>query len=75
MTWLQIVALLACPIMMLFCMKGMFTKNGCHKESHGKQEFVSNDIQLLKIRLDELSDQNRNLMNEIQSIKNDNKTI
>ncbi|MFS0558313.1 hypothetical protein [Brevibacillus centrosporus] len=70
MTWLQIVALLACPLMMLLCMKGMFSKKGCHT-AHGKQEIVSDDIQQLKNKVTELSEQNRNLINEIQSIKHD----
>ncbi|GED34521.1 DUF2933 domain-containing protein [Brevibacillus centrosporus] len=72
MTWLQIVALLACPLMMLFCMRGMFAKRSCHSsKTHGKQGFDPEDIQQLKQKIEKLSDENRILMNEIKSIKND----
>ncbi|NTZ19448.1 DUF2933 domain-containing protein [Paenibacillus sp. JMULE4] len=31
MNWLQLLAFLACPLMMLFCMKGMFGGNKIRK--------------------------------------------
>ncbi|WP_419879554.1 DUF2933 domain-containing protein [Brevibacillus centrosporus] len=69
MTWLQIIILLACPLMMLFCMKGMFSGK---KERHDKtvhQQASPTELQQLQMKMGELMEQNHNLLKEIQSIK------
>ncbi|GED32057.1 DUF2933 domain-containing protein [Brevibacillus centrosporus] len=69
MTWVQIITLLACPLMMLFCMKGMFSGN---KDRHDKtvhQQASPTELQQLQIKMGELMEQNHHLLKEIQSIK------
>jgi hypothetical protein len=70
MTWLQIVTLLACPIMMLICMRGMFGRKDCHNTSHGKQVVSLDDVQKLQNKIAELAEQNQILMKELQIRKN-----
>ncbi|WP_050183915.1 DUF2933 domain-containing protein [Domibacillus robiginosus] len=67
MAWIQIVALLLCPLMMLFCMKGMFRG---HKHSHSDQQQPSaTELQELKLLVDNLTEKNRLLTEEVQFIK------
>lgn len=68
MTWLQIVSILACPVMMLFCMRGMFSKDSCKK--HGNQGASHEQFQQLQQKVAELSEKNQNLMKELRSNKN-----
>jgi cytochrome c-type biogenesis protein CcmH/NrfG len=70
MTWLQIVSLLACPVMMLFCMRGMLSKNSCKNMKHGNQGASSEQFQQLQQKVAELSEQNHHLMKELRSMKN-----
>jgi hypothetical protein len=59
--------LLACPLMMLFCMKGMFTGN---KKDNTPQSNVSQqEMQQLQIRMGEMMEQNHKLMKELESRK------
>lgn len=60
--FINILAFLACPLMMLFCMKGMFSsKKSCHKDNH------QND---LSQKVDTLVKQNMELQKELNEIKN-----
>lgn len=56
MEWLNILVLLACPLMMLFCMKGMF---GGHKEGRGKKQDTSPEMKQLQLRMAEMEEQKR----------------
>lgn len=69
MTWLQIILLLACPLMMLFCMRGMFSGNKCEHMKHNHQGASSTEIQKLQDKMTELVEQNQSLKQEIQSMK------
>jgi predicted transcriptional regulator len=73
MDW-SLLLLLACPLMMLFCMKGMFTGNKDKKSAtnaiqQGKQAEMPNEIQSIQLKMTELMEQNHELMNEIKEIK------
>jgi hypothetical protein len=73
MDW-SLLLLLACPLMMLFCMKGMFTGNKDKKSENnaiqqGNQAEVPNEIQSIQLKMAELMEQNHELMNEIKEIK------
>lgn len=70
MEWLSFLFLLACPLMMLFCMKGMFSGNkqadAPKAQVQAKQPQVSvQDMQALQIKMAEMMEQNHNLMKEI----------
>jgi uncharacterized protein (DUF3084 family) len=70
MNW-ELLILLACPLMMLFCMKGMM---GGNKEKDAKakadQPQVSpSEMQSLQIKMAEMMEQNHKLMKEMQSMK------
>lgn len=59
MEWLSTLAFLACPLMMLFCMKGMFSGGGkCDKDQKG-----------LTRKVEELIQQNQRLQNELETLK------
>lgn len=70
MSW-QLLLYLACPLMMLFCMKGMFMG---HKDKKNKEAVnvssSAQDIQSLQIQMAELMEENKRLEREIQSVKN-----
>ncbi|MBS2762936.1 MULTISPECIES: DUF2933 domain-containing protein [Bacillus] len=69
MTWLQILLFLACPLMMLFCMKGMFSG---HKDKNTKtdQQLTSpKELQTLQKKMAELIEQNHKLTKEKESLK------
>ncbi|MGM0867508.1 MAG: DUF2933 domain-containing protein [Bacillota bacterium] len=64
---------LLCPLMMLFCMKGMFT--GGKKDCHSKQVNNSTDeMKLLQMQVQNLQEQNMKLMDEMKSFKQANVT-
>ncbi|UOF92339.1 DUF2933 domain-containing protein [Fodinisporobacter ferrooxydans] len=70
MNW-SLLLLLACPLMMLFCMKGMF---GGKKDggSHGETEtsvITQTKFNRMQIQMADLIEQNHNLMKEIQALK------
>ncbi|MBI0579798.1 DUF2933 domain-containing protein [Neobacillus cucumis] len=66
MQWLL---LLLCPLMILFCMKGMH--KGSYKEGHTKHfNNQSNEIKSLQMQLLNLQEQNRQLADEVRSLKN-----
>lgn len=62
---------LLCPLMMLFCMKGMFT--GGKKDCHSKQVNVQNsDMKSLQMEVENLREQNVKLMNTMKAIEKQN---
>jgi hypothetical protein len=67
MEWLSILAFLACPLMMLFCMKGMFGSKSKSKESLKATSEV--DMKNLQINMTKLMEQNQKLMKEVESLK------
>jgi cell division protein FtsB len=69
MQWLL---LLLCPLMMLFCMRGMHTggKKDCHSNHSMHSNSSSDEIQSLQKQLKTLQDQNMKLADEVKSLKN-----
>lgn len=70
MDW-TLLLLLACPLMMLFCMKGMM---GGNKEKDAKAnadqpQVSASEMQSLQIKMAEMMEQNHKLMQEMQSMK------
>lgn len=70
MDW-SILLSLICPIMMLFCMKGMFSG---HNHQRGKcvdeqSVLPQEDIKSLHAKMVELAEQNSFLVKEVQSLK------
>ncbi|MCY9666382.1 DUF2933 domain-containing protein [Paenibacillus alginolyticus] len=58
---INVLALLACPLMMVFCMGGLFRKNkSCHNDQN--QNDLSQKVDALQKQLD--------LIKELESIKN-----
>jgi FtsZ-binding cell division protein ZapB len=71
MSW-ELLLLLACPLMMLFCMKGMFTGNKDKKSASNnvaQQGVQQSDIQSIQVKMEELMEQNHELMTEINEMK------
>lgn len=60
MDWLQILSLLICPLMMIFCMKGMM---GGHKHHHD-----SHSIGDIDKKMNKLQDENDELRKEIEGL-------
>jgi hypothetical protein len=67
MDW-SLLLLLACPLMMLFCMKGMFTGNKDSKTT-AQSNVSQQEIQQLQIKMAEMMEQNQKLMREMESKK------
>jgi hypothetical protein len=71
MEWLTLLLFALCPLMMLFCMRGMFTGN--KKESNKPHNITSSsepsEMQSLQLKMAELMEQNHQLMKEVESIK------
>ena len=70
MDWNILLALI-CPIMMIFCMKGMFGGHKHHQEKSetGQPLMSQQDMQSLHSKMVELVEQNSYLVKEIQSLK------
>lgn len=72
MNWLNILAVLACPLMMVLCMGGMFMgkkENGGKKASVEQTGSSEQELQSLQIQMADLIEQNHHLAREIQSLK------
>lgn len=71
MQWLSILAALACPLMMVFCMKGMLGghKHGAKENTSSELGVTSQELQSLQIKMAELMEQNHHLSKEIESLK------
>lgn len=67
MEWLTLLLFAACPLMMLFCMKGMFSKKDTVK-SHSVASQPS-EIQSLQVKMADLMEQNHQLMKEVEGLK------
>ncbi|MDA1475173.1 DUF2933 domain-containing protein [Bacillus changyiensis] len=65
MEWLQVLLFLACPLMMLFCMKGMFNRD----KSEKMEQTSHTELQSLQIKIAELIEQNHKLEKEMKSLK------
>jgi hypothetical protein len=72
MEWLSVLAVLACPLMMLFCMKGMFTGNKDSKTSSPQSNVSQHELQQMQIKMGELMEQNHKLIKELESRKHSN---
>jgi hypothetical protein len=60
MEWLlSVLPLLACPLMMLLCMKGMRGNQDCHNKT---KDNSMQEIESLKAKVTELTEQNQRLM-------------
>lgn len=72
MSW-EFLLLLACPLMMLFCMKGMFSGNKSKdsKENSNNQLQTSqhDELQSVQLKMADLMEQNHQLMKEVKSLK------
>ena len=64
MEWLL---LLACPLMMLLCMKGMFTGNKDSKNNSAQSNVSNQELKQLQIKMGEMMEQNHKLMKELES--------
>jgi hypothetical protein len=56
---------LMCPLMMLFCMKGLFS--GGKKDCHTKENHL-NEMNELKKQVSSLTEQNQKLSEEVKSL-------
>jgi uncharacterized protein (DUF3084 family) len=75
MDW-ALLLLLACPIMMLFCMKGMSggnkDKDAKGKKTKGKEmqpQVSQQEMQSLQIKMADMMEQNRELVKEVKALK------
>lgn len=69
MSW-EFLLLLACPLMMLFCMKGIFSGNkGSSKGNPVQGETQQPDLQSLQIKMADLMEQNHKLTQEVEKLK------
>jgi len=66
----SILLTLLCPLIMLFCMKGMFSGHK-HQEKceTGQPLMAQEDMQSLHSKMAELVEQNSYLVKEVQSLK------
>lgn len=70
MDW-SILLSLICPLMMLFCMKGMFGGHN-HGDAKGRTEqsqVSPEEFQSLQTKIAELAEQNAYLLKELQAMK------
>ena len=69
MDWNVLLSLI-CPIMMIFCLKGMFGKHShCAKDTSEQPQVSSQDLQSMNAKITELIEQNAYLLKEVQSMK------
>lgn len=70
MDW-SILLTLLCPLMMIFCMKGMFSGHHCGdaKDKMEQAQVSAEEFQVLQNKMNELTEQNAHLLQEIQSLK------
>lgn len=69
MNWLQLLVLLACPLMMLFCMKGMFSGRKDTTSDSAQIHHLQQDLQQLQIKMAELMEQNHKQLKEIEALR------
>lgn len=79
MEWLTLSILLACPLIMLFCMRGMHGGKKGHTHHHGKgdeKQTVTEEGKVsqqqwetLQTQMAALTEENRHLKQEVESMK------
>lgn len=71
MEWLTLLLFAACPLMMLFCMKGMFfgNKKESTKSHNVPDSTETNQMQSIQVKMAELIEQNHQLTKEVHSMK------
>ncbi|WP_170007212.1 DUF2933 domain-containing protein [Bacillus fonticola] len=71
MSWIPLLLLAACPIMMLFCMKGMSggKKEKCNTSKAKTGLEKPNDVQTLEMQVAELMAKNEELTKSVQALK------
>ncbi|MED4569583.1 DUF2933 domain-containing protein [Brevibacillus agri] len=67
MEWLSILTLLACPLMMLICMKGMNHNHKGHVSSIKTDDPIN--VNELQMQIKELTEKNQRLYQEVQALK------
>lgn len=68
MNW-ELLLLLACPLMMVFCMKGMFSGSKNKEVKKEAQQLRQGDLQTVQQQVAELMEQNNKLIEEVHSLK------
>jgi len=74
MNWSYLL-LLACPLMMLFCMKGMFSGNKDKKGDAPQSGVSSQELRDLQIKMADLMEQNQKLTREVQAMKGSHSNV
>lgn len=71
MNWLQLLAFLACPLMMIICMRGMFSGKNEKKNraSESQDHSLQFEVQQLKLKMADLMEQNHQMNKEIEGLK------
>lgn len=69
MDWLSLLLFAACPLMMLFCMKGMFSSKGKNCSSGNSDTSEQSDLKSMQAKMDDLMKQNERLMKDVESMK------
>lgn len=60
---------LACPLMMIFCMMGVFGGNKNKKTDDSKSNVSQQELQNLQIKMADLMEENQKLAMEVQVMK------
>lgn len=68
MDWSLLLALI-CPLMMIFCMKGMSGHNHGDKTSCEQPRVSEQELQSMNAKMAEIMEQNSYLLKELQSLK------
>lgn len=68
MNW-EFLLLLACPLMMVVCMKGMFIGDKSKEEKKNIPPFKEDGLRAIQIQMAELVEQNHKLTEEVNSLK------
>lgn len=66
---LQVLAYLACPLMMIFCMKGMFSGGKDSKTNNAQFNITQQELQNLQLKMADLIEENQKLAREVQAMK------
>jgi hypothetical protein len=74
MQWLQSLALLACPLMVIACMIGLFSAGRGSKKT-SSTDVTAQEIQRLQIQMAELIEQNQKLKMQMEATDQDPDTL
>jgi len=72
MQWLL---LLACPLMMIICMAGMFGGNKNKKGDASQSGVSQQELQNLQIKMADLMEENQKLAREVQGMKGSSSNV